>query len=568
MQTRICDWKADSVTGPQATLELWVRRGTEIPRPSVLLQIRPMTPLRDHKGHSDLNIARGPLPVSAIKMATIKCSLTIVPYHPSMTKSDQELVKADALSHAAFVTHSRRRARRSVMLSSSKPVKYRKSDRILVLDPWLGLVQHGNSDPFSSMSIEMTPQITSLLSTWASHVRSNEVAGTAWITEIEIRRDLQFEHNLHSRALVLLSCALVSTRNKDRKDLYIETLEAKRDCLKLMSSVVRQVRDFDRDLRLMTVYSYLFIAAAFLNEVDEARCHFKQLQILLESVKTFRAWSTMDELAAMCRVHHYDVKCALMHLRPPLLDARLIVDAILGKDNPVPKWKPLRNGSISTVTQPLYSQEIVELFEKLQGHVNYQAGTDTTASENSDLVSADLLWAVGAVYQFFDHWTFSRSQIKWEGDETIWRSESILSICALVFFACEPKGPIVANLRNIARKSAHALRRELEDARKTDVEKHWMDDSVRVWALYIGALWEFECGDAHSQDAWFTHELKKTVKEQDIGSYDKLRVIVDGFLKVPSRQEPGNIWMLGMTPYRARQETCHSYQVLQAALSS
>lgn len=502
--------------------------------------------------------------------------LTVILFRPTSTLREQELDRSKALSHAARVHHERRKRPhlqpRGTKLSlleleaSHEPARNRRlKPSVCSQDPleptdsaqelYSSSIRHGNSDPFDCMTIRLTSHVNEMLSTWSSHIKSNPISSTSWITEIELRQDFSLDHDLHSATLIFLCSALLSSRHQDRKDLYIQALEKKRECLQLLTS--KKLTDVARDSASVQVISYLFIAASFLNQVEEALWHARQLQLLMDRLKQQGTRTAADDIAVLCRLHHYDARCGIMHLRPPTLDPKHILALLLGGAAPARQWSNFRPGSDSIVRTPTFSKDIVEIFRQLQANVCYQAAPYDV--EEGHPASADLFWIFCGTSLLFSHWKLSRTYISKTADDHSslrWQDESLLSLCGLAFLGCECPGPVIASLRRRVNNVFQALRDELEQSNTLHCGEE-VHQKICLWALYLGAAWESQCGLVNGDDPWFTLQLHNEIRNSRIASWDDLKHNADRFLAVPLSQAVGKSWLLGMVgqsdePYTTR----------------
>jgi hypothetical protein len=334
-----------------------------------------------------------------------------------------------------------------------------------------------------------------------------------WITDREVRQDLSLSCPFGSKALVFLCLAALSARH-GRKDLYLHALESKQECLQLLKA--------GNEISLQA-HLYLFIAATYLNHIDEAHWHARQIYVV----------STIPIFA---RLHHYDVRCAIMHLRPPLLDPQEIIDALSGGEPPLRLW--LQSAPSKIVCKPRFSKALEDIYRQLQGNIIYQA---TSYNDRMGQPPAgDLYWIFRGTSLLFNHLKLSKKHIKKTSGpvELVWRGEYILSLCGLAFLGSESPGPVIAGLRKRVGNVFAAIRHELEEEHLDDTHQ-----KICLWALYLGAIWDFQCRGVES---WFRMELRRRCFRYGMRSWDKLKQLTDQFLVVPCTRQVGKAWILGV----------------------
>jgi hypothetical protein len=441
-------------------------------------------------------------------------------------------------------------------------------------------LQLGNSDPFDSMTVRLTPKTSEMLLTWLSHLKSNPLSATSWITESEVRQDLYLGHDAHGKSLLFLCSAVLYSRHQHRTDLYIQMLETKRECLQLLTT--KRTANMARDHAFILVLSYLFIAEMFLNHVEEARCHVRQLHLLMTELRKEGLRTADSDLPVVCRMHHYDFRCAIMHVRPPTLSGGNMI-ASLGKSSgttyvprTIPPLQP-RQSTIqytSVIQPPAFSEALATLFSQLQKHIDTQT-TNPTAD--------DIPWTCEGTSLFFSHLTTSRSHLAAyhpQNDPTPsltqhWRVEILLSLCGLAILGAEVAGPVIAPLGQRIGRVFDAIRAELELQLCLSSPLPPPHQQAHLWALYLGATFETQCGAAST---WFTprlHHIFRSISQSgcptldaalsldvhlghaidlaaplhldpDVRFWERLRRNADRFCRVPRVHRVGKPWYLGM----------------------
>jgi hypothetical protein len=492
--------------------------------------------------------------------------LVVVPYDPSASSRARESHRSSALSYAARVAHERRKRKSPqkqsmtrkhgdalVRMGNKSPTPPGYLNNILVLDnpsplhSDIGCIQHGNSDPFASLAVPATPEATYQMSEWKSHLLSNSLTATRPLTEGELKLDLSFDDELHARAVLFVCAAFLSLQCPLHDGQNARLLQTKASCLQQLHSAVSLHGDAPLSAAFLRVLSVVFLALVLSGAAEEARDYARKLQLLLLAgvVQT-----SAEEIAIFCRTHYYDFQASLIHFQPPVLDSRTTRQAWHEYLPPILQWWQRRLPAPSAVRAPSFSAGLESLFTRLQRHVDVQCeGLLTISRETSmSLLPSTTLEATSLLEELFAYRDVVQ-QLSITSHEPLdrfkWQTESIMVIAALAFLACAVYGPEVASLRKRAAKAMRALQHELEQipihmTHRIDFDVH---DQARLWAYYIGALWESECD---STEMWFAPRLRQIIRERGITSWTRLKHIVDRFVSVPQSHTPGMVWFLGM----------------------
>lgn len=500
--------------------------------------------------------------MSKIGMATKK-GLMIVRHDPSQSRHECELGISAIRSHAARIQHSRRHR-------SPSNKRFRRTDcRVEVIDEAperkeistvrnskkrgqrrlspLSLTKFGEHDPFDSLAIRVTSEVSALLCLWTTHCEGNAMAATRWMSECDIRQDLDLHDELHAKSLLFTCSALVSSRLAHRCDLEIRRLEHKHETLQQLKYATMS-KSMASGQALIHTLSLVFIASVLSNEVTEAKLHAEHFWNILVACP----WVDLKkQISTIARMYYYDDQCALMYMRPPVLQTGTVIrlwDSYLA---PIRSWLGVQQLVPGTVTYPAFSKNLAKLFKRLQDYVNIQCEgiSEISLTSKEHALSSPLIYTVQLTCLFFGHLELvKRLAGAYEAGSRQarrWKFETILSLAALAFLTCASYGPSISDRRERGSKVMQALRNAINQD-SCDGQRSETYQQAQLWALYIGAVWEWDSGAFLLGDMWFTSRLQEECRDQHIESWSHLKAIVDGFLRVPAKQEHGAVWFPGM----------------------
>lgn len=496
-------------------------------------------------------------------------ALVTVTYHPAQNTRDRELEKARALSHAAKVSHLRRRVSKRTTLQHIKSKDDNLTDnesQILALsDPVkrAGLrriscrlstvLNRGNSDPFETTAIIITPEISMLFALWTTHYESNVVSTTRKLSEATIRQDMALGNELQMRSVVFACQALHRIQFARSEDMQIKVLQCKEKCLQQLRKTSISPSDAEI-VPYIKALTHIFIAAVLLNEVNEAKMHERQLRQLLTAVQGSQFWSIEDQNLLLSRIYYYDQRCALAYIHAPVLEPDIIEQYRELFPRPVLEWLQSQPPCFCVVRVPAFSKDIEEIFYMLQGHIDIvcRGLQELSGKLDQDAISGPVLYSNHLAFMTFKHWKLAHEQSLVAIDtksQFVWRTEVVLTLAVLIFLASTINGPSIMSLRQRGEKVVRRLQSSLERIWQEAAYTHdsWLHEYSQLWALYMGAIWELDSGEYHMGHDWFTKSLRHKIREYEIESWSELMEITNSFLRVPQQRERGSIWFLGMT---------------------
>ncbi|ETN43754.1 uncharacterized protein HMPREF1541_02913 [Cyphellophora europaea CBS 101466] len=506
----------------------------------------------------------------------------MVTYDPAQNIRDRKSEKSRALSHAAKVSHLRRRVgkrtdsgytkSKEINIVANNPRIWATSDSARRASlrrlscRLLTVLNRGNSDPFETTAITITPEISMLFALWMTHYESNVVSTTRKLSEATLRQDMVLGNELQMRSVILACQALHCIQLAYNDDLQVKTLQYKESCLQQLSKI--NILPSDAEIvPFIKALTHTFIAAVLLNEVNEAKIHERQLRQLLTVVQGAQFWSNEDQNLLLSRVYYYDQRCALAYVHAPVLEPHVIGQYRELFPSPVLEWLQNRPSGFCVVGVPTFSKDIGEIFHLLQSHIDIVChGLPALSGKlDEDAISGPVLYSNHLTSMAFKHLELAHEQSLVAIDTKtrfFWKNEVVLTLAVLVFLASTVNGPNIVSLRQRGEKAIRSLQCSLERVWQEAAYVHdsWLHRYAQVWVLYMGAVWELDSGEYDKGNNWFTKYLWHNIRENDIESWDELMEITDSFLHVPRHCEPGSIWFLGMAdlPGEVRSNGCET----------
>jgi hypothetical protein len=494
------------------------------------------------------------LPTLTIDAGLMACStLVTVVYDPTQNAQSRQIERSRALSHAAKVSHRRRRAdRRGV-----GPIK---PDQDWLLDnPSSGrrmgpltTLNRGNSDPFNTTAISVTPEIAMLLASWIAHYETNIVSPTRKLSATTSRQDMALGNELQMSSLLLACQTLRLVQSSHHESMQVQTLQRKVKAFEQLGNV-GTVQPGPEIVPYIKALAHVFIASVLVNEVHEARLHEAQLRQALASVQGAPFWTRQNQNLLISRVYYYDQRAALVYMHPPVLEPDIIDQFWEVFPDPVQRWLQQRSSSQCIAGISVLSQGVKIIFRRLQDHIDILChGMPELSSElDEHAISGPVLYSNHLTFMVFNHLKVAQSRSTMAIERKarhVWTTESVLTLAALTFLASAVNGPTVVSMYQRGRRAAQGL--------QTSLTRLWHDTACdpsswilrysQLWALYIGATWEWESGEYNKANDWFTTRLQEKIREYNLESWNGLMEIADSFLSVPARRNPGSIWLLGM----------------------
>lgn len=508
--------------------------------------------------------------------------LVILTYDPVASTRDRNLLRSDALSHAARVSHARRKKEKRPQPDehddrttsenrslSQKVLISRARHRARVkISLGLGSLQQGNQDPFGSTAIRITPNNAYLMSTWREYLEFNPNDSTRWLSIADTERDFSLarESELNSKCLIFAASSALSSRFPHDENLKAIVSQNRRICLGHLKSIAISQADLPATTELANCLLLVFIGLCLSEALAEAKAYAGQLRKVLKHPDL---WGKPALIAIWSRLYYDDMLFATRYFRPPLLD----ISSLTERWDPVLQnlrlWEARRLALPSKVVAPAFSKTLGELFKRLQTQVDIQSRNTLYAPAQFDArhMTGSLAVIIEIVYLLFDHWQLSQAALNEarEGPDRVkWHNEVKATLCALAFLAnmiAGPKTPDGPDFQECGWRSMQALRYSLEQmpTLPSSNSDFWTYQHLQVWGYYLGAIWECEGGYTQAE-TWYTAQLRRKVLELGISSWDALKGVVDRFLRVPAFYAPGTVWFLGMSPMSQVADSSNLFQ--------
>jgi hypothetical protein len=464
--------------------------------------------------------------------------LVIVAYHPQRSQREKHLQKSQALSYAAKESHKRRQHTRGVEVYRPKtPIKdTRKPPQTLSL----GILQYGNSDPFDTANLKLTPEVSSLLSIWRSHVVSADNKPSEPLNRQGLDLDFSFTDSVYSKLVVVACSAIVLLRASHNSP---GSVERKSKCLSKLHALISSSES--REAQVAENLHLMFMTLLFLNEVEEAR---RCLPFLNGALTYLKRHDPALVMFLTARTLVYDWQTAIMGLRPLIHRTGLIMSDWAVLLEPSRQWSTARLPAPTKISSLFFTDTLVRCFRRLQGFVDFECeGFDDNLVNISPLAQAAALiepvdlWSI-----LLGHWIECHDRLLTITGPARCKlqNEVVACVAAIGFISGIRFGPKILSIRELAWKCMAALRRLLSDFQPPGIATPVYRDTW-VWACYIGALWEYEAGFSR-KDSWFIKHLSQKVGDCGISSWTELKYLVDTFVRVPVTYKPGVVTFFGM----------------------
>jgi len=245
------------------------------------------------------------------------------------SRREKELVHSAALSHAARVLHRRKKEKEKLQA---------QKESLAIVGP-VTILREGNSDPFESLALTVTPKVNEVMSFVRDYFlpASYVTEAPAWIRTFGADKEwydsVETLHNeCCARAFMLTYTTIIA--NLVRSDeLNFEKLNLKHESSVTLRAVIR--KSPQGDLAILTSVLFLFAAETFGGNLFEATIHGKTLRALLYE-KSQKEGSGSIEPSFLTRTLWYDVHLAESHMTRTIFDMDGWVTNTLG-----PTFKPV-----------------------------------------------------------------------------------------------------------------------------------------------------------------------------------------------------------------------------------
>lgn len=488
--------------------------------------------------------------------------LVILSYDPAKGIRHRQLQNSIALSHAARISYRRRQSaprthecpnhHENEAVSERKPREQERPSASKRTGNLPQVLNPGNSDPFNSIPVRVTPKVSMLLSIWNTHTETNPFLATRWFSARNVRQDLALDDELHVKSLLLASSALLYSRFLECKNLNVQRLECKHECIQQLKFALRP-QSGTNQVKLAKGLSLMLVASLLSDEVSEAKLHSKQLFKAIMSSKSAQSGTQEKHVALLGRCFHYDNQCALAYMRPPLLDPTETIHEWKVYFGPAQRWMQTQLLVLGAVRHPAFSGGLEDLFRQLQDQIDLQLKgiPNFPSSIEAHARCFPAMYIIQLTGKFFRHLEFASRRSLDETDDLAsskWYTEIVLTLAGLAFLACAAYTPPIFSLKKRADKLLQALRGAVERCpypvdRPPDFQLYQYS---HLWALYIGATWEWDTGVYESGRGWYTESLREKVQELNVESWRGLQEIVQSFLRYPLKLGDGFLWVPGM----------------------
>jgi hypothetical protein len=481
------------------------------------------------------------------------------------SRREQELARSAALSHAAKVSHRRKK---------EKEKSQTQQESLIVGGP-LTILPGGNSDPFESLAVRVTPRVNEVISFVrdyflpASYVTDSPAwirafgADKEWLDSVAVLRD-----ECCARAFMLTYTTIIA--NLTRSDeLNLEKLN-----LKGKSSVALRARiqkSPEGDAPVLTSMLFLFAAETFAGNHFEATIHGKTLRTLLYE-KSQKEGSVSIEQGFLTRTLWYDVHLAESHMTRTIFDMDGWVTDTLGPTfKPVDKFlEPFSAEFTRNLDRSLDSEPLRTIFVQYRQALWLWTQPNPVADEDGWAASH---WVLGRSYinqgrlvnYFLDvrqtlgmlgfRQATSTSITKITHDELFWYTQSCLALGMLYFLAPLGGDPSISGqpllptcktlLLHLRATMAMVLRAWVDLSGESEPDLLHEFQNAHLWALFLGAQGEQRDSKTYPDPtkAWFNRALGSFLTRIRMSSWEMIREKLTLFIYSDFIMPNGSDWV-------------------------
>jgi hypothetical protein len=275
--------------------------------------------------------------------------MTSVVFLPANTqlrsKKDQEVIASFARSHAARVgrPHTAKKPPKTRDVKRISQVTNAVANRRAQPGPWLSgsLIQHGNSDPFESFALSITPRFTELLtfysSTFLPVTYSSYIVPSTSTNAIVKFRNVESADDFRSTLAVLrdrtsavgffLAQLTILSRIAPSPELRVERLRLRSEALGALKAGI-QDNVLTGDAITESVLNLLY-AAVFDGDLAEARMHLIFLRDRLVERVSHQERPRPLGIVLLFRVLYMDLAVGVTYLAPTVFDVEHWVPQVL-----------------------------------------------------------------------------------------------------------------------------------------------------------------------------------------------------------------------------------------------
>lgn len=301
-------------------------------------------------------------------------SLVFLPSNTAQrSKKDQEVIQAFARSHAAKVGRPRKTKKPRSYIWTQEISRSTSPEEQDEAPSARSLVQRGNSDPFQSFAVSVTPRVTQLLSFYAEKLLPVRYS-TSMIPSVSNDAIVSFRnveaaddyrsvvavlHDQSNAIGFLLSQLTIMADLVDSQVLRVENMKIKARALKDFKTQLEKTSRPDID----TIESILLLlnASVYAGDMLEARLHLKFLRRLLEE-RALKHGPHSLGIVLLFRSLYMDLAVSTTYMTGTLLDVDRWVPEMLtialSQTVPSPHFRPppiatFLSNIDSSITNPL-----------------------------------------------------------------------------------------------------------------------------------------------------------------------------------------------------------------------
>ncbi|ETN39866.1 uncharacterized protein HMPREF1541_06092 [Cyphellophora europaea CBS 101466] len=497
--------------------------------------------------------------------------LVIISHNPGNSTRAASLERARALAYAARISSPARKKKKALSMTrleqrqQAKEARNTSSQENVATLQLLGsratllttLLKQGNSDPFNSMPVQITPSIGSTLSFWNSRMPVYCSEGRRVVNEKQFNTDIVNLHNEACCSAFLFLCAtLMSAQNPQQADLVHNSLRLKNQALQTLRTEIARNKAEKSAFALRAIV-YLFEATIMTAEVSEAKIHGAYVVEALRQIEAKKRPKDYDKLLMLVRMYYLDAQSALGYMRRMTLNPNDMVSLFQKSLEPIQQWVDTQDPSLfAGITDAvLFSRNITAMFRQMRVNIMLQHSTP----EELELYYPALvcqypvphhLLLVGHALEHIDRLANWLAAHPAETSDTYtaihsqYRTEIVLSLALLVYLSRSVHSTEVLGEWTLASGLLSKLMYWLADESQPDGLARLIPPKAQVWALYVGSCWEL----SHRTPvrvackASFLALLKKRAAALQLSAWQEVNAVLAEFLNMDSMLPNGAEW--------------------------
>ena len=482
------------------------------------------------------------------------------------SQRQQELSQSDARSHAAKISVQRSKLKRSklAVTRASKPAQDNQglvpANRAILPPTPLAFIRKGNSDPFASYAVEISPRVNDLIDFFSTYYAST--AHQPHLSVPNFRNDVLrqtiasiLQDECSAQAFLLSFMTLKSNLSPEDLNFQQETRRLSKQAVVSLRSNTRNIK-VESDI-VLTALKFHFMAAAFAGNIFEATMHGTMLKDQL-----LRKWlierQSLD-LGLLMHIVFVDGQLALKHLTHTIFDMEWVERVLEPALSPTeihlqPFLSEINDGLDRSIDEPTL-QTLIGQVRKGQ-YLRTHTAFDTSEGFIYGVwlgIRAGATQAHLANYYYAVQRRLSTNKLSAE-DRFAWLSRCAAAL-AMSMLVNTPESMALYKLQVPGGDKVTARLRQI--VAEIQIAGRYLPSNIDVkyqnahlFALFIGAQGEqrklrgapFEAWQA-SKNTWFTRIFAHQACRMRVFTWDAVRAALERILYFDELEPRGSEWV-------------------------